>query len=175
MRILSFSTLFILLGIIFGWASAMQGLNSAGLQSVKNGNGWQEWQVSGHDRMLPYSLGHFLGEGQLPPPKSVRYYQRSVDDDGNTLRGDCAFLIEGKIPPARWWSIAAGRSQNASLSAGLAVLEKNNNFKAVASRLPASGNWIVPEDQSSYTLTYVLSEVASDVAVELPHVKKMGC
>jgi hypothetical protein len=175
MRILSFSTLFVLLGLVFGWASAVQGLNGAGLRAVKNGFGWQEWQLASSDRMLPYSLGHFLGEGQLPPPSSVRYYQRTTDDDGNTLRGDCVFSFEAAIPPSRWWSISAGHSKQAALSAGAAVLDSRNHLKAMISRLPEGGNWISPDDTSSYTLTYVLSETPASVAVELPHVKKIGC
>jgi hypothetical protein len=175
MRILSFSTLFILLGIIFGWASAIQSLNGAGLRPVKDGNGWQEWQASPNDRLLPYSLGHFLSGGQLPPPKSVRYYERSVDDDGNTLRGDCVFAIDGLVPPSRWWSLTAGNSGQAVLTAGTAVIDSEDHLKVTASRLPAAGNWIAPEDLSNYKLTYVLSEVPADTVIELPHVKKVGC
>jgi hypothetical protein len=175
MRILSFSTLFIVLGIIFGWASAVQSLNGAGLQIVKDGNGWQEWQVGPSDRLLPYSLGHFISSGQLPPPKSVRYFERFTDDEGNTLRGDCMFLIEGPVTPSRWWSMTAGTTAQAALSAGAAILESDNLLKITASRLPVPGNWIAPDDTGGFHLTYVLSEVSADSAIEFPHVKKLGC
>jgi hypothetical protein len=178
MRFLSFSALYIFLGLVIGLGSAMQALNGTGLQAVKSGNGWQAWRLSSNDRFLPYSLGHFLNNGELPPPKSAFYYVRSTDDDGNALRGDCVFKVEGPALASRWWSLSAGVERAAVLSAGEAVLDSKSNLKVIISRHPQPGNWIVPSGNGRYTLTYILSEPtrATDTTVlQLPYVKKVGC
>jgi hypothetical protein len=178
MRIFSLATVYLGLGAIVGSTSAMQALSGSALRAVKNGNGWQQWRLDDNDNMLPYSVGHFLSEGKLPPPKSALYYVRDRDDDGNVLRGDCAYSVEGPAIPSRWWSLSAGTNAGAVLSAGEAVLDGKKHLRAVVSRRPEPGNWIVPSDSGSYTLVYILSEASKATAVadlELPHVKKLGC
>jgi hypothetical protein len=178
MRILGVSTIYVLVGLTFGVGSAMYSLSGQGLQDVPNGHGWQEWRLSPDDGVLPYSLGHFQVGGQVPPPKFSHYYIRTTDDDGNRLSGDCIFVVEGSAIASRWWSLSAGVESASVLSAGEAVLDSSNKLKAVVSRHPMPGNWIVPPGSGSYTITYVVSEptmAANSAALVLPTIKKVGC
>jgi hypothetical protein len=111
----------------------------------------------------------------LLPPKSVLYFVRNVDDDGNSLRSDCIVTVEGPAIPARWWALSSGDQRGAVLSAGEAVLDSKGQLKATISRHPSPGNWIVPPDSSSYTLSYILSEPSKAAEIDLPHVKRIGC
>lgn len=175
MRILSISTLLLVAGIVAGVTSAWHALDGSALQAVKNGNGWQEWRLGTKDAMLPYTLGHFLSDGQVPPSSSARYFVRSVDDQGNTLRGDCEFEVDGPASTSRWWTLSTGHDSGSALSAGKAVLDSKRRLKVVVSRFPVPGNWILPGTTGNYTLTYIVNEPAKAVALDLPHVKKIGC
>lgn len=178
MRVFSSSAFAILGGLGLGIITAVYALSSIGLRPVADSQGWQEWRLGKNDRALPYSLGHFLNAGQVPPPKAVRYYVRERDDDGNVLSSDCIFEISGPSIPARWWSLSVGEAEASVLSAGQAMLDSAGNLKAVVSRHPMPGNWITPLNSSSFTLTYIISEPLkqkNDASLILPHVKKVGC
>jgi hypothetical protein len=177
MRIFSLSSIYLLVGVGLGVSSAVNSLNSTGLKPVAEGNGWRAWQLNSSDRLQPYALGHFLNLGQVPPPASALYYVRSLDDDGNELRGDCAVVIEGPAATSRWWTLSAGQTEAATLSAGEAFLNADRNLSVTVSQHPISGNWIVPPGSGAYVLTYVISEQtkAEGVKLSLPHVKKLSC
>ena len=40
-------------------------------------------------------------------PQEAVYFTAFTDSSGETLRGDCRYRVQGKPPPARWWSITA--------------------------------------------------------------------
>jgi hypothetical protein len=178
MRFFSTSSFSIIGGIVAGVLTAIHALGTMGLRPAIDGVGWQEWRLDENDRLRPYSLGHFLGSGQLPPPKAARFYVRETDDDGNVLSSDCVFKISGPAIPSRWWSLSVGQNESSILSAGQAILDGEGNLKAVVSRHPLPGNWLTPPDSSHFTLTYIISEPAKLKATEnlvLPQVKKAGC
>jgi hypothetical protein len=178
MRIFRFSTLYVLAGLGLGIFTGLRALDSTGLENVKGGNGWQEWRLSESDRLLPYSLGHFLSAGQVPPPRATHFYVRYTDDDGNILSSDCIFKIDGPAIAARWWSLRAGDEVQSTLSAGQAVLTASGQLDAVISRHPMPGNWILPTSSGTYVLSYVISEPAKAkdaTALILPSVKRVGC
>lgn len=178
MRIFGSSTFAIFGGIVAGLFTAMQALGTTGLRPVENGGGWKEWRFNENDRLLPYSLGHFLRNGQVPPPKASRFFVRETDDDGNVLSSDCVFRIDGPAIASRWWSLSVGQTEASVLSAGEAVLDSVGNLNIVVSPHPLPGNWITPPDSGRFTVTYIVSEPAKqkDSAVLiLPHIKKAGC
>lgn len=178
MRVFSSSAFAILGGLGIGVITAIYALGSFGLKPVIDNPGWQEWRLSENDRMQPYSFGHFLSSGQVPPPKAARYYMRERDDEGNVLSSDCIFEISGPSTPARWWSLSVGQKESSVLSAGQAMLDSDGTLKAVVSRHPLPGNWLKPPDSGSFTLTYIVTEPLKqkgDAVLALPHVKKAGC
>jgi hypothetical protein len=178
--IITFSIL--LGGAVIGLFSAISALGGMGLRQVQNGNGWQEWRLGENERLLPYALGHFQSVGQVPPPKSSRFFVRSADENGNALYGDCVYVFSGQTIPARWWTISAinGSSQDASavLTAGQAVTDADGQLIVNISRHPEPGNWIAPPDSGTFALRFVLSEPelpADGSALPLPILKKKGC
>jgi hypothetical protein len=176
---ISFSAVALIAGVLLGVISAMNALGSVGLKPVAPTSKWSEWQLSGASTTLVYSLGHFLGDGQLPPPKSARYFVRSLDEDGNSLRVDCVYVVEGKLTPARWWTMSVAPSGTASpkseLSAGEAALSQDNTLKVTISARPAPGNWIVPAAGGSLALHFIVNEPVLGQDVSLPAITKSGC
>ncbi len=175
----AFPAIALLAGVLLGVVSAMNALGSVGLKPVAPTSKWSEWQLNGASTTLVYSLGHFLGDGQLPPPKSARYFVRSLDEDGNSLRVDCIYVVEGKVTPARWWTMsvapAATAAPRSELSAGEAVLSQDGNLKVTISARPAPGNWIVPAGSGSLALHFIVNEPVLGQDVVLPTITKSGC
>lgn len=179
MRSFKSSTIFIVIGLVLGFGSAVQSLGSWGMRQVADNPGWKEWRLAPTDTMQPYALGHFLAEGSVPTPVSTHYFIRDVDDDGDRLRGDCIFMIDGPAISARWWSLSIqdvqAPSSHAILSAGKTVLDNNLQLRATIALHPMPGNWLQPPDSGSFALKYVVSEPIKGGTITLPHVKKGGC
>lgn len=179
MRIFNSSTIFVALGVALGLGSAMQSLDSWGMQPVTDNAGWKEWRLSVSDRLQPYAIGHFLASGSVPTPISTYYFVREVDDDGNALRGDCVFVIQGPAISARWWSLSIQSTQEAAhqsiLSAGKTILDGNKQLRATIALHPVPGNWLQPTGTGTFILRYVVSEVEKGEILNLPRVKKGSC
>lgn len=179
MRILNSSIAYIVAGLALGLTSAIYGLDTFGLKPVAGAKGWQEWRLTASDRFAPYAVGHFLSEGRVPTPISAKFFMIDVDGDGNSLRADCAYTLEGTPVPSRWWSISIANNgsngDGATLSAGKAVLESDGKLLATVSREPMPGNWLKLADSGAFQIVYAVSEPAANAQVELPLVKRSGC
>lgn len=171
----------IIVGTLLGFASATFALSRAGLSDVQGQAGWQEWNLSAETSLQPYSLGRFLVDGQLPPSNAQQEYFRATDKDGKTLRGECLARLKGKLPPARWWTIAAvtrsgqAVSSQSVITAAQAVLEGDGSLDLSISSSPSSGNWIVPPDSGGYSLVVTLNEMTEGAAIPLPTITQEGC
>jgi hypothetical protein len=167
-------------GGLLGFASATFALSRAGLSDVQGQAGWQQWNLSAETSMQPYSLGRFLADGQLPPSNAQNEYFRSTDKDGKALRGDCRVTLKGKLPPARWWTIAAvtRSGQTASpasvISAAQAILEADGSIELTVNASPVPGNWITPPP-GGYSLVVTLNEMTETTALALPIITQEGC
>jgi hypothetical protein len=168
-------------GLAAGLGSGVYALNTIGLTAAASPKDWQEWVLSDGSTTLPYALGHFLAAGQVPPSRASRQFIRRVDDSGAALSGSCAVTLQGALPPARWWTLAATASNGkvgesrGVLSAGEAVLEANGQLRAQVSASPAAGNWIVPPGNGSYILVLTVHDAASVSAATLPPISQGGC
>jgi hypothetical protein len=174
-----FIPLMLLAGLGFGLLSARYMMENASVASPIAGGHWMEIRTEGTDINALYLTGHFLRRGEVPPLKGSRFFVRHVDDDGNTLRGDCVVNIDGKIPEARWWFVSADAGGNrTALDAGEAVREATGDYSISISENPVPGNWLVPPTVGSYAITLVLLDAAPDIAadkLELPVVKRLWC
>jgi hypothetical protein len=168
----------IFLGLLAGVLSAVNALGSYGLVPVAEQPAWAEWQVNNSDSKLLYTLGHFLGGGQLPPPKLAQSFVRNTDETGTRLSSDCVYLIEGKITPARWWTISVGRtgglSTHSVLTAGEAIVDQDDVLKVAISQHPMPGNWIEPEG-GNVTVDYIINEAQNGQTIQLPSITKKSC
>jgi hypothetical protein len=116
------------------------------------------------------------------------YYTASTDSDGNKLDGRCTYLISGRDPPTRWWSITAyaaddylipNPAHRYSVSKNSVMHNSAGEFTATASPTAASHDGIALGG-GSFTLTLRLynpdAAVARDPAhVALPSIKKASC
>ncbi len=166
-------------GLGFGLLSAQYMMENASIAAPLGTSGWKEIRSGGEDLKSMYLAGHFLRRGQLPPPKGSRFFVRTEDDDGNSLRGECLVTIEGTFPAARWWFVSASSgSTRTSLDVSQAVREANGDFAVSLAVSPVPGNWLVPPTGAGYELQLVLLgslDDVADVAPPLPRVKRLWC
>lgn len=161
-----------------GLLSAQYMMENASVASPVEGSGWKEIRPGQQDLSSIYLKGHFLRRGQLPPLKGSRYFVRSADDDGNSLRGDCLVTIEGISPQARWWFVSSSAgSARTSFDVSQAIRETTGDTTVSLSVAPAPGNWLAPPFSGSYELQLVLLGITDDpVSVPtLPRVKRLWC
>jgi hypothetical protein len=169
-------------GVVMGLGSAIFRLSDAGETIVPGNEAWSELDPSKANDVLPYGLGRYLGAGQVPPSLTIRQFMRVRDEDGNSLRGDCAYVLEGKVPPARWWSLAATDADGRAVSptsvivAGQALRDSENLLRVTFAPWPVSGNWVRVES-GSYRLVLALHDGVDDEEkpVTLPVVRKGRC
>ena len=179
MRYLTLSSALVVAGFVTGLGSAIHGLDVWGLKAVADAPGWQEWRLGASDKMQIYAFGHFLGQGQLPPTMSSRYFSRNTDDDGNLLRAGCSYALKSAPISSRWWSINIGTSdlaaERAEISAGQLILAPDGTFKLMISRSPSAGNWLVPPNSNSIIVNLSLNEPGVGKNFDLPKITKVGC
>ncbi|MBS0275526.1 MAG: DUF1214 domain-containing protein [Proteobacteria bacterium] len=116
------------------------------------------------------------------------YYSTNADSDGNRLDGNCTYLLTGRDPPARWWSITAyaaddylipNAAKRYSVSKNSVTRNAAGQFTATLSRRRSSRDWIALGGKR-FSLTLRLynpsPSVAADPAhVALPSIKKVSC
>jgi hypothetical protein len=116
------------------------------------------------------------------------YYTAAADSDGNRLDGRCAYLISGRDPPTRWWSITAyaaddylipNPAHRYSVSKNSVAHNAAGEFSATASPKPVGHDWIALANDP-FTLTLRLYNPDAAVArnpatVALPSIKKVSC
>lgn len=166
------------IGLLLGALSAQHMMETASGATPVGTSGWSEIHIDKNRWQSIYLVGHFLRRGQVPPPKGTRFFVRSLDDDGNSLRGDCLVTLEGKLPPSRWWFVSAATgNERTTLDAAQAIRETSGDTNISLSVSPVPGNWLVPPGASSYELQLVLLGVdtTTDETPVLPRVKRLWC
>lgn len=116
------------------------------------------------------------------------YYSTYTDSDGNKLDGNCTYLVAGRDPPTRWWSITAyaaddymipNPAHRYSVSKNSVARNASGEFLATLSAKPSGHDWIAL-DGKPFSLTLRLYNPADAVAgdpahVALPSIKKVSC
>ncbi|HEY7977990.1 MAG TPA: DUF1214 domain-containing protein [Rhizomicrobium sp.] len=116
------------------------------------------------------------------------YYSTDRDSDGNTLDGTCTYIVAGRDPPARWWSITAyaaddylipNAAKRYSVSKHSVTRNAAGEFVATVSQKHFSKDWIALQN-GPFNLTLRLYNPAASVAADpahaaLPSIKKVSC
>ncbi|GAB4225357.1 MAG: DUF1214 domain-containing protein [Methyloligellaceae bacterium] len=68
---------------------------------------WSVWYTAGNPNADPYTKAYLARSGRLPiTSTNALYYFASTDEDGEPLRAECIYRIEGVPLNAMWWSLA---------------------------------------------------------------------
>jgi hypothetical protein len=180
--VLAFGTV---LGLAATWATVIRGTMGG---NVSDGP-WGTSLYIGSSEGGPYLRARIAVHGLLALSRhETVYYSAARDSDGNVLDGNCTYRIEGRDPPARWWSITAygaddflipNAAERYSVSMNSVTRAADGTFAVTLSKQQAESNWI-PVAGSRFNVTIRLynpeaAVIADPAHVGLPSIRKASC
>ncbi len=161
-----------------------------GFGSVAIGS-WIAFPDHGTPEADPYSRARFSRDSDLALGRAEGLvFTARRDDGGDILLRECAYRIEGEMPPARFWTLSARDAGNGVIRIGggrspalhsQALLRRPDNSVAVTvSGRPAPENWLALDGAGPFSLALTLYDTAiassARIAeVELPRIVREGC
>lgn len=154
-------------------------------------SGWTAFPDMGTPDADPYSKARVAREGVLTLGRAEGLaFTAQRDSNGDALRIECAYLVEGTVPPARFWTLYPSGPGDAALQASdtrpialhsyeVLRLPDNSVSISVGSK-PTPGNWLAVLGNGPMTLNLTLYDtpIASSTGltgIELPQILKVGC
>ncbi len=172
-------------GLFGGWASAIYSIDMFGSAPASENSNWRIWDVGAGASSNLYAVAHFLLAGQVPPAQShFRIYSNALDDEGNLLRSECAYLVSTDNLRARWWSLSvepsdiSDKMSSSVITSDQVVRSDNGNLVIAIARHPVPGNWVRPAHDGNMNIQLLVSnDNGSQLAtrVALPAVQRVGC
>lgn len=174
-----------------GTASVWFALNSlTGIGAVSI-SGWTAYPDEGTDRADPYTRARFSREGELAlgQAEGLRFVS-TRDSAGNALRRECTYVIEGSVPPARFWTLYVGDADTRILQpVGLIrpathsremLRNLDGSFLLRVDRNPRSGNWLPANGAGPMTFVLTLYDTpaasrSSISETEMPQIILAEC
>lgn len=162
-------------GVALGLASAVIALMIAPRLGMIERGGWVGHPGAGSARASPYARALIARIGLLAMSREEAVYlDRTRDEDGRLLNSACRYAIEGRSPPARWWSITlyapdnylARNGENApSVDATSVSVDPDGLWRAeVGPVRPLDDRpWIASGPGETFTLTMRLYQPTTDV------------
>lgn len=185
---LTLVTLVVALGL--GAASVWYALESRqGIGAVAVG-GWVARPDLGTPDADPYSRARIAREGVLALGRAEGVpFVVERDSSGAPLRAECAYVIEGSVPPARFWTLFAVDSARRNLKAEdgrPAAIQSyslaraaDNSVSVSVGRRPKPGNWLLVDASGPMTLVLTLYDTPISgteiAALAMPQVLRIGC
>jgi len=149
-----------LVALLLGIGSAWWAINSH-LPPIRNG-AWRYDPLVGSVAADPYLRARVAKVALLALTNSEALYFFAVaDDDGNPLRCDQSYRVEGRDFDSRWWSITAYDAdtflilnQQDRYSYNMTNLERtaDGGYTIFLARSPRPGNWIPTGDGETFSL-----------------------
>ena len=138
--------------LILGLGSALYAVRSAATLDATTAGSWQAWARAGTPDWDPYSRARMARSGELPLGTAEGLtFTAWVDQEGDTLLGNCRYAITGQTPQARLWTVEVQRVDGRPAPAprklraigGDTVLRRpDDTFTISVAPRPVSGNWL---------------------------------
>ncbi|MFN4353050.1 DUF1214 domain-containing protein [Parvibaculum sp.] len=183
----------VLVALAFGVGSALLAVRSGGLGKAVSSGPWETDLTIGSADADPYIRAQVAVAGLLALNRNETiYFTAARDGDGNRLRSDCSYKVEGYDPPARWWSITlygedhylvSNPLQRYSYGGETVARNEDGSFTIMVGPEETDGNWI-PTGQghsdATFTLTLRLYNPDENAArkpsgIVLPQIAKEAC
>lgn len=147
----------VLIALVLGGGSALFIINSPLFkQGIKKGAWITTPDVGGTNAgMYVRAMTARIGLFALNKTETI-YYQADTDDEGQRLRSDCDYRIEGKDIDARWWAITMYGEDHFLIPNELnrhafnmknVIREKGGTYTIHISRTEKEGNWLPSGDK----------------------------
>lgn len=161
------------------WLTGWTPIDPPGLFQAIEIEDWRSDPAIGSEAADPYTRAYVARRGLLGLRREEAiYYLRNVDDDGARLQERCAYVIEGEVPDARWWSVTlyaddyylAQNSDDAHSvdASGIAVSGDGRWRATIQADDPEDGSfWISSRTAGEFDLLFRLYN-ASEALLETP-------
>lgn len=151
---------------------------------------WVAFPARGTPAADPYSKARFsrAADLSLGHAEGLVFIARR-DAAGEPLLLECAYRLEGELPPARFWTLHARDADGRLVSAGgrapalhsdALLRAPGGGALATVSRHAAPGNWLAVDGSGPFTLVLTLYDTAMASSariaeVELPRLTGVSC
>ena len=178
-------------GIVSGlgltWLASARGSNFGTIQI----GAWTAWPKSGTVDADPYARATFARAGELPLGLSDGIaFIATTDDAGVPLDGRCDIRIEGRLPPARFWTLTVydprGRlidnaADRYGYNSAEVVWRQDSSIEVVLAPRARGGNWIPTAGRERLVAILRLYDAPvglgsrSGAATEMPAIRQEFC
>jgi hypothetical protein len=180
----------VLVALAIGVGSAVWVIKSFSATAAIKAGAWTTNPLIGSVQADMYLRAYVARTGLFALSKTeALYYSAFTDEDGEPLRAECDYIIEGGDLPARWWSITAYDKDHFlvpnvlnrySYNAKNVGRNEQGRYKIHLSPTPKVQNWLPAPRQGSMSLTLRAYNPAPALAenmgsAELPRIMKVRC
>jgi hypothetical protein len=158
-----------------GFGLSWYALSDGRLVGAYRSGAWVAWPAMGSPQPDPYARAALSRNGslQLGFAEGLQF-SASADDDGQPLRRECDYRLEGLTPVAAFWTLVAvdGNGVNVARPDGALVV-------SVGKRL-APFNWLELTGDGPFQLSLTLYDTsifagAGDSVPTMPSIRNLGC
>lgn len=179
----------VVVGVLVGAGSAWLVLSGAVRVSEERVGAWSIDLERGGEDAGSYQRAVTAVQVLLALAKEEAVYFVATDDDGDGLRGDCAYRVTGGDLPASWWSLTLydgsylpeNDDEHLSVDATSVELAADGSWNAYLGPSPeVRGDWISTNeaDQPNLVLRLYVPEesvLADPTTVPVPRITRLAC
>lgn len=151
---------------------------------------WQSYTETGGSELNPYALAYTSIYGSLKLENfEVLYFVAKNDGENTTLSGDCEYVIKGKIPDAKWWSLTVydqngllidNPAERYSFNGTNVLLKEKKEFTIALAARARAGNWIPIEAGKPFVIMLRLyspgiNSIRDANEISFPEVERLNC
>ncbi len=194
MRIIVQIIFVLAIGVVVGATSAWYSIQrSHGIGAINIGM-WTAWPYSGKNQADPYTLARVTSDSTVPLGAAEGLaFETTRDDNGQLLKLECNYLLEGNTPKARLWTLTPYRQDGDKIrpaNSSNRIPHHTNSthllrftdgtFQIAIGPSRAPGNWLATHGQGAFRLVLRLYDTpitsnAGLVEPVMPKINNIGC
>lgn len=179
----------LLVGLISGLALTYVTVSGEMLNTAYKSGSWRSWSAEGTQTFDPYSWAILSQRNEVPfDSASSIEFRSKTDINGDALRTACQYIVSGKVPQARIWTLSSvPLSETAapqfeaqvSLSSRQVQYQVDGGFRILVNKDLSSGNWLAVKGDGQFELILRLYQtwLATSVTIQsevLPEIEPVG-
>ncbi|MCF6320987.1 MAG: DUF1214 domain-containing protein [Rhizobiaceae bacterium] len=182
------------IGFLLGGGSAWYSIQrSHGIGAINIGS-WTAWPFTGGNEADPYTLARVISDSTVPLGAAEGLaFEATEDMNGERLNLECNYVLEGRTPKAKLWTLTPYRQDGAALKTGKSKIEvpqytnskrllryADGTFSIALGPQAAPGNWLATEGKGLFRLVLRLYDTpitasAGLISPQMPLIKKVSC
>ncbi len=150
-----------------GGGSALLALDRADAIGALRVGQWVAYPDAATAKADPYTRARIAKKASLPlGPAEGLVFTRRLDERDRSLRAECQYVLEGRLPSARFWTLHAADLQTGSplpsggrrsaLQSRALLREPNGTVRIAIGPDVRPGNWLPITDKGPYRLVLSL-------------------